>query len=144
MCCIFIYIDMYIYIYIYIYILCRCNVYIYIYIQFVFMYRYPTCYSIWLGLTDRSSHPEVFLQACNFIKMKLQHTQVFPSEIYKMFRSTCFEEHLRTAASGLTFHSSLQNSFFVLNLLETKLLDLWPGTSTKYFSLEFICKLFVI
>ena len=40
------------------------------------------------------------LQACYFIKERLQH--MFPFEYRKIFKNTYFEEHLRTAASGNT------------------------------------------
>ena len=49
--------------------------------------------------------PEVFcvlffLQACNFIKKKLQH-RCFPVKIAKVFKNSCFEEHLQTTTSNL-------------------------------------------
>ena len=41
------------------------------------------------------------LQACNFIKKRLQH-RCFACEYCKIFEKTYFEEHLQTAASVLS------------------------------------------
>ena len=40
----------------------------------------------------------VDLQACNFIKKRLQ-PRFFLCKYSKIFKNTCFEEHLRTATS---------------------------------------------
>ena len=51
------------------------------------------------------------LWACNFIKKKLQH-RCFFCEIYRIFKNTYFEVHLRTTVSifSLKFSSSLSLS----------------------------------
>ena len=41
------------------------------------------------------------LKACNFIKKR---HRCFPAKFKKIFKSTNFEEHLRTAASGSLHH----------------------------------------
>ena len=47
-------------------------------------------------------HKVADLQACNFIKKRLQH-RCF--SVAKFLQNTYFEEHLRTAASELTLRS---------------------------------------
>ena len=47
-------------------------------------------------------------QHCNFIKKRLQH-RCFPVNITKFFKSTYFEEHLRTAASKFNTRASISN-----------------------------------
>ena len=41
-------------------------------------------------------------KACNFNKKRFQHRH-FPVNIAKLLRNTCFEEHLRTAASKFCY-----------------------------------------
>ena len=53
------------------------------------------------------SQENICLQACNFIKKRLYHKcfpvpQVFSCEYCEVFKNTCFEEHLRTAASEMS------------------------------------------
>ena len=55
------------------------------------------------------------LQACNFIKKRLQH-RYFPVKIAKFFKKTFFEEYLRKTASVVSFSWHLFWSLFLMNL----------------------------
>ena len=67
-----------------------------------------------------------FDKACNFIKGEAP-AQVFSCEYWEIFKDTFFEEHLRTAASEITFLLFIRfflarnfSSKFVSNLHFTK------------------------
>ena len=70
------------------------------------------------------------LQACNFIKNRLQH-RCFPVDIAKFLRTTYFEEHLQTAASAP--FENCQKLHELINFLKLSL--------TTPFPFLFVCSL---
>ena len=64
------------------------------------------------------------LKACNFIKKRLQHKCC---EYCEIFKNTCFEEHLQTAASASVFNKNKRSLHGSKNFHKIGLKNWWIG-----------------
>ena len=80
------------------------------------------------------------LQACNFLKKKLQR-RCFP--VAKLLQSTCFDEHLRAANFELILHSECLDCLFQ-NHPDSVILQKYQSLSNQTFKHNLhICRLYI-
>ena len=75
-------------------------------------------YCSWKTVLESLFNNIACFQACNFIKKTLQH-KCFPVNI-EIFKNTCFEDHLRTPASG--FMSAMSVHFYFAKQIPSRYL----------------------